>query len=1068
MTQIYDLQQRADVLRKKTATDSISPEEVGGLHADTLAYIANMERYASSLGIKKVYTSVSEMNGDESPVSSAGMPLKAGQLVTIFNAEAPDAENSGEIYAFQNPGWLLAGRLDSGNYSRLSNIVRGEAASISDNIRSPYTFIGNFATWAEVQTELDRLHNSDGGADNKVIGEFRVLFDGRNLLVRNWVQNWATGVFTQTVEGSVRWNGETMEQSLQIATYERTYNEGSGWGEWEEGTAKIELAQELSTEEGSEKKAISQKAVTVALNSYNQLLNGFSHNRCVSDAEVAGLVDAENRKLGMVLTYDKYVNGKFSVLIIGTKGYSTGGAGNFYATIDGEDYIIPYTANNFNQFKDVRSTIIDYFSSNSLAGWTIIEEGEGLRFTKEEGVDETFSFSAGRPLIEEFELSFTEPNQKYTTKDAADNLNLYLTTNDYGCAVNCSIYKNRSIKDIIDTITFSYKPSNSNKFNYGFIRTEKVSDTSFRAIFDGKWNGRPTSYDPNMIKDGEDSFDYRFPNELSVNVTKKSTYIKDNFGILTDVTYPNGENERNIVFTGKDTTDANWLKLENWHPIDKSKLKEELDKKSLWNKQDESIEIDISDGKPIFISLSQFASGNGIYKAEFYGINGDVLYSYSRNRYFSFANINVLNSLTPFLPQDTIVREDGWSYLYGYNFGAVKVKLTFNAGVPNSIYYDDLYILREDDFNRITGGIEDKFKINLATRDMATFAGGFNNILDKIFEKNPWQRCVFITPIIRQGILHWAYPSALPNTKCSSQVVEKLAKYWNQPCIDLSNLGLWVHKGTNNLKTIMPDCLHTATSSPDVRIYVTLEGAAGESGTLSVSNSDFCDAAEISISEDDIADTILQKIHDNIVVKKNMIKSLDSEAKSVLIHFDTSKYDANSYGNQKNNTPNITSTLDNVVVTVKQPDNQCRVVAKFLAAQLTSIFGDLKEKNIIWIGTSIPAGNTFGFATGEKYPELIAEITGCIMDNASYAGTCLRRYLPQFIGDDSENKPVLTTSWNYNTSEGNSKFLSLEGIVKKINTINSPYLIVFDHGINDEYDSKEWTLYDWENIYRED
>lgn len=233
MTNIYDLQQRADVLRKKTATDSISPEEVGGLHADTLAYIANMERYASSLGIKKVYTSVSEMNDDESPVSSTGMPLKAGQLVTIFNAEAPDAENSGEIYAFQNPGWLLAGRLDSGNYSRLSNIVRGEAASISDNIRSPYTFIGNFATWAEVQTELDRLHSSDGGADNKVIGEFRVLLDGRNLLVRNWVQNWATDVFTQTVEGSVRWNGETMEQSLQIVTYERTYNDGSGWGEWE-------------------------------------------------------------------------------------------------------------------------------------------------------------------------------------------------------------------------------------------------------------------------------------------------------------------------------------------------------------------------------------------------------------------------------------------------------------------------------------------------------------------------------------------------------------------------------------------------------------------------------------------------------------------------------------------------------------------------------------------------------------------------------------------------------------------------------------------------------------------
>ncbi len=214
----------------------------------------------------------------------------------------------------------------------VSNLLRGEAASISDNIRSPYTFIGNFATWTEVQTELDKLHNSDGGADNKVIGEFRVLLDGRNLLVRNWVQNWATGVFTQTVEGSVRWNGETMEQSLQIATYERRYNEGGGWGEWKSvetsggnmildwktdaattrkqvpqderkagmmisyrnasgewineqyvgmsfddtswaadanwqqiGASAIELAQELSTEEGSENKAISQKAVSEVL-----------------------------------------------------------------------------------------------------------------------------------------------------------------------------------------------------------------------------------------------------------------------------------------------------------------------------------------------------------------------------------------------------------------------------------------------------------------------------------------------------------------------------------------------------------------------------------------------------------------------------------------------------------------------------------------------------------------------------------------------------------------------------------------------------------------------------------
>ena len=270
MATIYELQQRADALRKKTATDSISPEEVGGLHADTLAYIANMERYASSLGIKKVYTSVSEMNGDESPVSSTGMPLKAGQLVTIFNAEAPDAENSGEIYAFQNPGWVLVGRLYAGTADTLKKLIEGDKATVTNNNRNAFVWLGNFETWAEAQTEIDKLHAT--GEDNTKVGEFRLLLNGRNLIVRNFVQNWATGVFTQTIQGSIQWNVETqtMDQSLKIKTYERRYNEGTGWTTWEEGAAKIELAQGLSTEEGSENNAISQKAVSYAILDCNE------------------------------------------------------------------------------------------------------------------------------------------------------------------------------------------------------------------------------------------------------------------------------------------------------------------------------------------------------------------------------------------------------------------------------------------------------------------------------------------------------------------------------------------------------------------------------------------------------------------------------------------------------------------------------------------------------------------------------------------------------------------------------------------------------------------------------
>lgn len=237
-----------------------------------------------------------------------------------------------------------------------SSLLQGKPDSITNNIRNPYTYLGSFKTWTEVQTELDKLHNTGGesGAgmpDDTKIGEFRALLDGRNLLVRNWVQNWATGVFTQTVEGSITWNGETMEQSLQTNAYERIYNGSSGWGIWQTdssssgnmildwktntattrkqvtqderkagmmisyknasgewineqyvgtsfddtswaadanwqkiGASAIELAQELSTDEGSEKKAISQKIVSQEVESIKKIL--IKINGGMTDEEV--------------------------------------------------------------------------------------------------------------------------------------------------------------------------------------------------------------------------------------------------------------------------------------------------------------------------------------------------------------------------------------------------------------------------------------------------------------------------------------------------------------------------------------------------------------------------------------------------------------------------------------------------------------------------------------------------------------------------------------------------------------------------------------------------------------
>lgn len=109
MDTIYKLQRRAASLRSKTQTDSITPEEVGGLQYDTLAYLADMEQNLDGLGIRKVYLSVTDMQADGAPVGTNGKALRLGQLVTIYNASAPTADGTGNVYAYQKPGWMLVG-----------------------------------------------------------------------------------------------------------------------------------------------------------------------------------------------------------------------------------------------------------------------------------------------------------------------------------------------------------------------------------------------------------------------------------------------------------------------------------------------------------------------------------------------------------------------------------------------------------------------------------------------------------------------------------------------------------------------------------------------------------------------------------------------------------------------------------------------------------------------------------------------------------------------------------------------------------------------------------------------
>jgi hypothetical protein len=115
MDTIYSLLKRAKELKEKSQVDSITPEEVGKLHEDTLAYIASLEQSTDGLGIKKVYQSKSAMEADTDPVGTNGKALRYGQLVSIYDDAHADSSENGNIYAYQKPGWLLMGKVSGGS-----------------------------------------------------------------------------------------------------------------------------------------------------------------------------------------------------------------------------------------------------------------------------------------------------------------------------------------------------------------------------------------------------------------------------------------------------------------------------------------------------------------------------------------------------------------------------------------------------------------------------------------------------------------------------------------------------------------------------------------------------------------------------------------------------------------------------------------------------------------------------------------------------------------------------------------------------------------------------------------
>ena len=113
MSTISEIKQRAKALGEKTEVNSVTPKEVGGIMYDLGSYGEHIMRNGGTLGIRKVYASIEEMEADNTnPVDLWGDPIKKGNLVVIY--DGANGEHNNEVYAFLNPGWIIATNFDAG------------------------------------------------------------------------------------------------------------------------------------------------------------------------------------------------------------------------------------------------------------------------------------------------------------------------------------------------------------------------------------------------------------------------------------------------------------------------------------------------------------------------------------------------------------------------------------------------------------------------------------------------------------------------------------------------------------------------------------------------------------------------------------------------------------------------------------------------------------------------------------------------------------------------------------------------------------------------------------------
>lgn len=240
MKSIYELQQTANRLRAVTEADSISPEDTFGLQSDVLAYIAGMEQNADGLGIRKVYVSVAAMNADNTtPIGINGKVLRLGQLVTIYDPDSPLSPDTGNIYAFQKPGWKLVGHtMPESKFLRLLQGIDENNSAYTD----PFVFLGEYSEDLHGADYLRKFNDAldslcgqaeDASLSRRWTGNVRATVDGRNIDIHQYVTNFTSRVFTQIIEGNVAVGDDGMVLlSNNYASLIRSCN-GGEWTPWQ-------------------------------------------------------------------------------------------------------------------------------------------------------------------------------------------------------------------------------------------------------------------------------------------------------------------------------------------------------------------------------------------------------------------------------------------------------------------------------------------------------------------------------------------------------------------------------------------------------------------------------------------------------------------------------------------------------------------------------------------------------------------------------------------------------------------------------------------------------------------